>query len=174
MKFCIFISTISIFLLFACNNGNDKSKPTQVPAREQGKTAELSSIMQMDPRLQGADSLVFVFYKDPHGLDSLRYTRYYREFHTTDPLIIDLLQNNLANSSQRFEKVRPCRSEGKIWCFSKGEIFQTVYFSAQNQSCSFVYIIHHGQFYYSDLDGSLAKKLAELKPDAREPANEAQ
>ena len=174
MKF-LFFSTSFILLLFtACNNGNDqpKKETTAIEATVATEPGEGSAILQLDERLKDTDSMVFVFYKDPHGKDSLRYTRYYSEYHSTDTGIIYLLKDNLKDSTQRLEKIKNCRSEGKIWCFTKGEVFQTIYFSAHNNNCSFVYIIKNGQFYYSDINDKLAAQLAALKPLAKESLNE--
>lgn len=169
MKAHHFIFCLSA-IFFACNEG--QQKPAQQEAKTQNHSVgDGSSILQLDERLQHADSLVFVFYKDPHGKDSLRYTRYYTQYSTTDAALIRIVIENLKDSTQRFEKIKQCHSEGKIWCFAKSEIFQTIYFSAHNKECSFVYIIKNGQFYYSDISSGLSKKLAELKPKASELLN---
>lgn len=171
MKFLFF----SISLLFmACNNGNDqpKKESTAIEATVATEPGEGAAILQLDERLKDADSMVFVFYKDPHGKDSLRYTRYYSEYHSTDTGIIHLVKDNLTDSTQRLEKIKNCRSEGKIWCFAKGNVFQTIYFSAHNKDCSFVYIIKNGQFYYSDISNNLVNQLAALKPLAKASINE--
>lgn len=174
MKFLFFCTSLLMLLFTACNNGKDQPKQetvatTATVATEPGEGA---AILLLDERLNDADSLVFVFYKDPHGKDSLRYTRYYSEYHSTDTGIIHLVKDNLKDSTQRLEKIKNCRSEGKIWCFAKGNVFQTIYFSAFNKDCSFVYIIKNGQFYYSDISLNLAKKLRNLKPLAKESLNE--
>lgn len=170
----LFFSTAVLMLLFtACNNGRDQPKKdvttiTTTVAQDPGEGA---SILQLDERLNSADSLVFVFYKDPHGKDSLRYTRYYREYQSTDSATILGVINNLKDSTQRLEKIKNCHSEGKIWCFAKGNVFQTIYFSAQNKDCSFVYIIKNGQFYYSNISKELVTQLERLKPLAKESSN---
>lgn len=158
----------------ACNSSSDVKRKTGSLAPSSDSVTEpgeAASILDLDERLNEMDSIVFVFYKDPHGSDSLRYTRYYREFHTTDSGLIGMVANNLKSETERLEKIKPCRSEGKIWCFSKGNIFQTIYFSAHKSTCSVVYIIKNGQFYYSALDSALALGISELKPQAREPVN---
>lgn len=165
MKFLFFFKVLLLLLFTACNNGNDqpKKETTAIATTHTSEPGEGSAILQLDGRLHDTDSMVFVFYKDPHGKDSLRYTRYYSEYHSTDTAIIQLVKNNLLDSTQRLEKIKKCRSEGKIWCFAKGNVFQTIYFSAHSKDCSFVYIIKNGQFYYSDISNSLVKQLAELK-----------
>ena len=120
--------------------------------------------VEMDKRFLAADSLVFVFYKDPYGRDSLRYTRYYTQWSTTDSNDISLLIKNLTKPFTKFEKVKKCRSEGKVWCFSNGNIFQTVSFATQcSSSCCYIYFIRDGYFFYTPLDTTLSQKLVSIK-----------
>lgn len=130
-----------------------------------------ASIASIDSSLAQADSMVFVFYNDPHGKDSLRYSRFYKEVHSTDAAMLKLVKQHLGLATERMEKVKPCRNEGKIWCFAGGEILQTIYFSASPQGCTYIYIIRNGQFYYSPLPLALAAALAEMKPKASAPAS---
>jgi hypothetical protein len=123
--------------------------------------------IELESRFLTADSLVFVFYKDPYGDDSLRYTRYYTQMSTTDSNYIKLLLQNFAKPFEKFEKVKKCRSEGKIWCYSKGKIFQTVSFATRCNDCCFVYFIKDGYFFYTALDTALANSLSFIKPLAK-------
>ena len=138
--------------LFACN----QRKPSNVgpaiitPNAEDNYSAS-TTILMLDERLNNVDSLVFVFYKDPLGKDSLRYTRYYTQYSTINTKDISILKAQINQSTERFEKVKKCRSLGKVWCFTKGEIFQTLYFSDFGVECSFMYFIKNGQFYYCNL-----------------------
>jgi len=120
--------------------------------------------VELDARFLAADSLVFVFYKDPYGSDSLRYTRYYKQVATTDSNYMVLLLQNLSKPFFKFEKVKSCRSEGKVWCYLKGSIFQTVSFSTRCNECCYVYFIKDGYFFYTPLDTALAEMLSVLKP----------
>ena len=125
-----------LFVAVSCNNRPDKI--TEMKNREQ-------SAIDLDPRLENADSLVVVFYDDPFSADSLRYTRYYKQV-TARP--DDSLFAQLKSSYVKGEKT-PCRGEGKIWCFTGGKIFQTLYFSTQCDECCFLYLIKDGNFYFS-------------------------
>ena len=120
--------------------------------------------VELDTRLLYADSLVFVFYKDPYGDDSLRYTRYFTQLATTDTNNISLLIQNLQMPFTKLEKVKKCRSEGKIWCYAKGKIFQTISFSNRCEDCCFIYLIKDGYFFYMKLEPSLAERLSIMKP----------
>ncbi len=169
MRFILFCC----FIFLSCNNqyheSDDKGKSDH---SKNAVLQEASSMIALDPRLSATDSLVFVFYKDPLGTDSLRYTRYYRQYSSIDSSLIHSWQSYLHGKTTMYEKVKPCRSEGKIWCFFNGRIFQTIYYAAYNRDCNFLYIIRNGLFYYSDLDSHLASQLNSLKSKAIELPNE--
>lgn len=160
LKNLIFTCLVITFGFISCNT----------PAKKQeADNPFLTAIngVELDSRFLKADSLVVVFYKDPYGDDSLRYTRYYKQLATTDTSDIALLLQNLTKPYTKFEKVKGCRSEGKIWCYSKGKIFQTVSFATRCNDCCFVYFIKDGYFFYTPLDIKLSKRLSELKPLAK-------
>jgi len=122
-----------------------------------------ASIIEIDNRLTDVDSLVFVFYKDPLGKDSLRYTRFYNQHVTTENGATDILKTQIKLPTERFEKVKKCRSEGKVWCFNRGKIFQTLYVSDFNENCSFMFVIKNGQFYYSALNADFKEMFHSFK-----------
>ena len=157
-------------LLIACaDNQQKKESAPQVVSMNNTADSGHLSIIQQDVRLKLADSLVIVFYKDPHGTDSLRYTRYYTQYAVTDTSFINLLKQQLTGKTEKLDKIKACRSEGKIWCFSAGEIFQTIYFSAFNDYCNFLYIIKNGLFYYCSLNPEFSRKLYSFKALAKDP-----
>lgn len=130
--------------------------------------------LDLDERLKTADSLVIVFYKDPYGEDSLRYTRYYTQISITDTSGIGILQKQLAQQYTREENRRRCRGDGKVWCFTKGKIFQTLYFSTPcDNKCCYVYLIKDGFFYYTPISQAMLTWLKSLKPLTIELQNEA-
>ena len=133
------------------------------------RQASLQSGFILDPRLQQTDSLVISFYKDPYGEDSLRYTRYYTQVSVTDPAGIKALKGQLKEIFLKQEHRDKCRSEGKIWCFSNGRIFQTLYFSTRCNECCFLYLIKDGNFYYSPLPAQFSAWLAGQKLLSKEP-----
>lgn len=150
--------------LVACNQRkhNDVTPATISKSVEDIYTPN-TTILMLDERLNNLDSIVFVFYKDPLGKDSLRYTRYYTQYSTTKTTDISIAKAQINLPTQRLEKVRKCRSQGKVWCFSKGEIFQTLYFSDFESECSFMFFIKNGLFYYSNLTPSFKQAIDELK-----------
>ena len=168
MKVSTLILCFASAFLLSCNQADSKKVNESSPLTVKNVEENLS-ILQLDERLIEADSLVFVFYKDPQGKDSLRYTRFYKQYATVDSSLVNFVKSNLKEPTTRLERIKKCRSEGKIWCFRKGEIFQTVYFSSFSDECSFLYIIKNGQFYYAGISNEMSKKLKELQAKALEP-----
>jgi hypothetical protein len=149
--------------LFSCNDNN-----TAKPERKESVSVTANDL---DERLKTVDSLVVVFYKNPYGVDSLRYTRFYTQVSVTDTSGTGMLKQQLAVAVTRQEKRNSCRGEGKIWCFTKGKIFQTLYFSTRCDDCCYVYLIRDGNFYYSRISSSMTSWLAGLKPLSKELEN---
>lgn len=163
------VGCLTSIILFACNTNKNKQI---IPSAEVADTVKLVSIMDLDVRLSGADSLAILFYKDPHGTDSLRYTRYYTQYNSNDTSLVKDLRSNLMESTVKLEKIKNCRSEGKIWVFRQGQIFQTIFFSSKDAECSFLYIIKDGFFYYSAMPYGFAVQLKSLQKKAFEVPNQ--
>ncbi len=156
---------IAIFIFWcACKQPAKKNIVTQSIEKELPK-----SILQLDTTLQTIDSIVFVFYNDPFSKDSLRYTRFYKQYNVVDTATLGFVQSQLNDTIVKIEKVKPCRSQGKIWCFSKKDILQTIYFSSYNDNCSHIYIIKNGFFYYTSISDAFIDKLKNIKPLATTP-----
>ena len=170
MKNKYFTLFVCAILIAACNNtsnNNDSSVTAEV-----ADTVQLVSISDLDPRLADADSVAILFYKDPHGTDSLRYTRYYTQYNSSNGNEINILKENLIDATVKLEKMKSCRSEGKMWVFKKGQIFQTIYFSSKDANCSFLYIIKDGFFYYSAMPYSFAVTLKSWQRNAQTVPNQ--
>ncbi len=169
MKHFIGLFLGALFFITACVQQKRKVDPSTMvsPSVEDNYNAN-TTILMLDERLSKVDSLVFVYYKDPLGKDSLRYTRYYTQYSSTQEQEISILKNQISKPTERLEKVKKCRSEGKIWCFTKGEIFQTLYFSDFGGDCSFLFFIKNGQFYYCMLSLNFKEMILRLKPLTKE------
>lgn len=151
--------------IFASSCDGTKTK------KSENKISDSKTILDIDERLKAVDSLAIVFYKNPYGRDSIRYTRYFTQVSTVGSAEIRLLQQQLAEKAIKQEKYRNCRGEGKFWCYSKGKIFQTVYFSMRCNDCCHVYLIKDGFFYYSPILKELSDWLQTIKHLATEPVN---
>ena len=127
--------------------------------------------ISLDKRFEQTDSIVVVFYKDPYGPDSLRYTRYYTLVTSTGVKDISTVLAQLKGNFQQEEKRENCRNEGKIWCFTGGKVFQTIYFNTRCDRCCHVLLLNNGNFYYSNVSESFSKWLAGKKLLAKEPVN---
>ncbi len=150
--------------LYACNQRKPiENYSTTTPMSVVDNYTPNTTILMLDEKLNNVDSMVYVFYKDPLGKDSLRYTRYYTQYSTTKIADINTIKAQINLPTERLEKVRKCRSQGKVWCFSKGEIFQTLYFSDFGGECSFMFFIKNGLFYYSELLPNSKQSIVELK-----------
>jgi hypothetical protein len=112
------------------------------------------------PGMAQTDSLELIFFRSP---DSPRYFTY---LPTTDKELIDALVSDVSG------KVQPenqCMKEGKIYCFKKGEIFNTIFFAYMDPGCTVLRYIKNGKLYYFPLSEAVKKKLETYKLTAREP-----
>jgi hypothetical protein len=157
----LIILVVSILFYTGCKSGVKKETAIQKSYRG----------VFLDEKLTKADSLLVAFYKDPYGSDSLRYTRYYTQAIATDSFSIKQLNLQAAELFTQSEK-RNCRSEGKIWCFASGKIFQTLYFSTRCDDCCYMYLIKDGELYYSNILPSVTNWLKQLKTTAVELKND--
>ncbi|HSC54852.1 MAG TPA: hypothetical protein VLC98_14565 [Phnomibacter sp.] len=153
-----------IVLLNSCIEKSQDGKPK--PA----KTDSIDLITtgtKLVPAFAQMDSIAILFYKDPFGADEERYTRYYTLFTSHTDSVIGRVQQNMDLPFTE-DSLRNCRSEGKMYCFSKGKVVQTVYFNTLQQNCTQLYFIHEGRYYYFKPLQSLILQLASLKKQARE------
>jgi hypothetical protein len=123
--------------------------------------------------LHQADSVQILFFTDPFGKDSLRYTRFFKHYNTS---AADVVQPILKNLDQLFllrTEVIKCRSEGKIFFFKGTQELKTVYFNTQaNGDCAYMYFIKDGGFYYFQVQPETAALLRKIKPQAVQPSAE--
>jgi hypothetical protein len=160
--------TINLFfwaclLLLSCNTPTADKETKPLP------TNAAVTAFDLDARLTKTDSIILFFYDDPYGNDSLRYTRYYTQTSTTDTAIIKSLLFNLKSTVDKAEQLRHCRSEGKVFCYSQGKVFQTIYFSTRCADCCHLYLIKDGFFYYTPLSADFRQSLDVLKAHAAKP-----
>jgi len=155
----LYLFTIAA-LLNACKNNEVEKKTIE---------QQVATALVVDARLKQADSLVVVFYNDPYGEDSLRYTRYYKQVSLIETGAIEILQKQLSAQFKMQEKRNTCRGEGKIWCFTNGKVFQTLYFSTRCEDCCYLYLIKDGNFYYTRIATTFIEWLESIKTSATTP-----
>lgn len=131
--------------------------------------------------LRGADSVQILYFTDPYGKDSLRYTRFFKHYNTGDTTNLNPLLKNLDKLFVLRNEVMNCRSEGKMFFFKGEQELKTVYFNtggnakasaSNNENCAFLYFIKDGGFYYVPVDAEIATLINKLKPIAKNPVAE--
>lgn len=127
--------------------------------------------LDFQPSIKEADSVQVLFYDNPDG-DPRRYTRYYKWINSNDTGVVRAMKQSIDKSFERIEQVKDCRSEGKVYFFAGGNPIQTVYFSNRGDSCSHLYFIADGWFYYMKMDSSSAIMLKDLKAKSFKPLDD--
>jgi hypothetical protein len=159
-----FVIAIS-FLLANCQSATAPTQPTaEVPT---DSITLITTGTTLEPGFLEMDSIAVLFYHDPFGKDAERYTRYYKTFTSNADSIIGLLQANMAQPFTE-DSLRNCRSEGKMYCFSKGKVIQTVYFNTKQEGCYQLYFINTARYYYFKPMPALVAQLAKIKTKAKE------
>jgi hypothetical protein len=123
--------------------------------------------------LHQADSVQILFFTDPFGKDSLRYTRFFKHYNTSAADVVKPILKNLDQLFLLRTEVMKCRSEGKIFFFKGTQELKTVYFNTQaNGDCAYMYFIKDGGFYYFQVQPETAALLRKIKPQAVQPSAE--
>lgn len=164
MKGKVFTLMIAMaYILGACkNNSLKEKKDINGPANDASNGSTVRTGLNVEPLLKKADSLEVLYYDDPDG-DSLRYTRFYTYTATSDTITIDRLRQALDQPFEVREKVKPCRSEGKIYLFKDNNPVKTVYFSTRCDTCCYVYMINNGNFMYFNMTEGFRNVLIKNK-----------
>lgn len=110
--------------------------------------------------MKDTDSVEVIFFKSPGS------TRYFTYTATTDETFIASLVSDVSGAVQPEQN---CAKEGKLYCFSNGQIINTIYFVAENVQCRHMRYIRNGRLYFFPLSKQVAGQLAYYKSIAREP-----
>ena len=163
LRFIFFLS--GIFFLGACQNR--QAKPVDANEAYYQSIKHMTGL-EFQPRMQRADSVQVLFYDDPDG-DPKRYTRFYSWFPSSDSDVVQSVKKSVDKHFIRIEKVKPCRSEGKIYLYQGDNPMQTIYFSNRGDTCNHLFFIADGWFFYMDMDSATARFLKDLKRQAVKP-----
>lgn len=167
MKLNTLILLLIFFPWFACNITSDN-----VGAADTATSATAlpvtRTVRDVEPELFNADSIQVLYYDNPDG-DSLRYTRYFQSTEIGDTARIRSLLKEMDQIYMQEPKGRPCRSEGKLYLLQGDAVLKTIYFSARGDSCTYLYFIKNGSFFYFPLTETAATILKEDKMKARKP-----
>lgn len=153
----------------SCENNIKQNAPVDANQAYYESIKHLTGLA-FQPRIQKADSVEIMFYDNPDG-DPKRYTRFYKWFPTSDSDIVKVMKHSVDKHFTRIEKVKDCRSEGKMHFFAAGNPMQTVYFSNRGDSCNHLYFIADGWFFYMPMDSMTITKLKELKAQSVQPVS---
>ncbi len=158
---------IALATLAACENTTvTSSKTIEVTNTKTNTGLDIAGLHQ-------ADSVQILFFTDPFGKDSLRYTRFFKHYNTSEDSTVQPLLKNLDQLFLLRTEVMKCRSEGKIFFFKGTQELKTVYFSTQaNGDCAYMYFIKDGGFYYFQIQPATAALLRKIKPKAVQPSAE--
>ena len=118
--------------------------------------------LDLYPEMQETDSLDLIFFKSPDNQRFFTYTT------STDKGLINALVSDVSGPVQ---PENPCLKEGKIYCYKKGEIFNTIYFAYLDNNCRFLRYIKNGNLYYFPISETVQEKLAGYKTIAKEPVS---
>jgi len=159
MKYVLFV----LMILFAVACSNSQGSADQ--HRHSDSVITSKTGWDIEPKLQKADSMQIIYYDDPEG-DSLRYTRFFTYVNSTETSVI---VNNLNTNPVRKSAPRQCRSAGKMYLYEKNNVIKTIYFSLNQNTCSYLYFIKDGVFYYFPLLESARQFLNENAAMAVKP-----
>ena len=112
------------------------------------------------PEMLQIDSVQIIYFKSPDD------PRYFTYASTNDAVFIRALINDVTAETQA---ENPCKKEGKIYCYRKGEVFNTIFFAYVDRECTFLRYIKNGNLYYFKMSDLLKKTLANYKSTAIEP-----
>jgi hypothetical protein len=167
-----YLVAVLLLLLSSCGNNPVEKEPLDANVAYYNSIKHLTGL-GFQPALKEADSVQVLFYDDPDG-DAKRYTRYYKWFPSHDSNVVNPLKQAADKHFERLEKIKDCRSEGKIHFFKGDNPTQTFYFSNRGDSCNHLFFIADGWFYYMPMDSSSASFLKELKSQAVVPPSDMQ
>lgn len=169
-RFLIFAFAM-LMMLGACQTHTDTKTRPYAPTVSFDPRKDAQLLFQVDSLLPRVDSLVLVYFDDPFGMDSLRYTRYYRQFSVVGQDTVQAFIQPMNESVKAVEAKRSCRIEGKLWCYAGGKMIQTIYWSSRPSNCRFQYLIRDGLFYYFSLTDQQVLALENWRKRASKPAS---
>ena len=158
----------SVLLFFSCNSAPGKSENQAKADSSAANEYRKRTGLEAEPVIGKTDSLQLVYYDDPDG-DSLRYSRFFTYVNTTDSVVINSLLHDLEQPFETVNEVKKCRSEGKIYLLGRQESLKTIYFSTRGDSCTYLYFIKDGAFFYFPLSENFKSILATHRDKALKP-----
>lgn len=112
------------------------------------------------PEMVQTDSVQIIYFKSPDEPRFFTYTS------VNDKSFISSLVNDVMGETQ---SENPCVKEGKIYCYKKGEIFNTIFFAYRDNECTFLRYIKNGNLYYFEMSKEVKEYLQRNKLLSLEP-----
>lgn len=166
MAFWKFIIVLIALVTWRCNDEAKEKETAQVSNTDQ--TRLLNSGIDIEPALLDVDSIEVIYYDDPNG-DSLRYSRFFSFTTHTDTAFIQPVLRTFQQQFTQYGQALKCRSEGKMFLHKSEVPVKTIYFSSGADSCSYLYFIKNGNFFYFPLPREIKGLLSSDKKNARKP-----
>lgn len=117
---------------------------------------------ELMPEMLDTDSLVIIYFKSPQE------TRYF----TYVPVNNDELIKQLVNdATAEVTSENPCLKDGKIYCYRRGEIFNTIFFGYLDDECTILRYIKNGNLYHFSMSDRTKSFLQEYRGKAIEPSS---
>jgi hypothetical protein len=163
MKLLHFLPVVIFLFLAACNTEPKKTEA----AKNQVDSTKFRTALDIEPDLRNTDSLEIVYYDNPDG-DPERYTRFFKFTASSDSSDIATLVKNIDQPIVSTE-LGKCRSQGKIFFRNQSDIINTLYFSTRGDSCSYLYYIKTGAYYYVKINKEAENVINRNRPFAKAP-----
>jgi hypothetical protein len=110
--------------------------------------------------LRQADSVDIVYYDVPGNNANFKFTS------LADSSLIQTLVDDISRESITGKE---CLKDGKIYCYKKGNVFNTIYFSFNDEGCRQLSYIHNAALHVFPMSNELHKSLRQHKMNARPP-----
>ncbi len=164
MKHSYFLSLIVLFCVAACSEMPDKAKVDT----KNTDSLKIRTALEIEPDLRNTDSLEILYYDNPDG-DPERYTRFFKFTTNNDSSDIATLVKNI-DQPITGTALGKCRSQGKIFFRNQSDIINTLYFSTRGNSCSYLYYIKNGAYYYVRINKETEAVINKNRQFAKVPA----
>lgn len=119
--------------------------------------------IKLMPEIKDTDSVEILYFKEPGN------QRFFTYLPSKDKDFIGTLVKDLDQRDVGEKDENTCVKEGKIYMHKNGNIFNTVFFSYNDNSCRFLRFIKNGKLYYFPISEELREQLKKYKPLAKEP-----
>ena len=116
--------------------------------------------LDLMPEMVETDSIQIIYFKSP---DEPRYFTY------TAVSDLGFIKSLVGDITAETISENPCMKEGKIYCYKKGEIFNTIFFAYIDDECSFLRYIKNGNLYYFKMSPEVKGGLKRFKDTSVEP-----